>query len=78
MPTVCPMATPIAMGMGPATAETWEAITYASALTIGKIADNTPKPTDVSRAIQLGPSERGHPATVPDAVPVDYLTRAAR
>ena len=54
MPTVCPMATPIAMGIGPATDETWKAITYASALAIGNTADSTPKPTEVSRARSSG------------------------
>ena len=41
---------PMATGIGPATAETWEAITYASALASGTMADSTPKPMEVSRA----------------------------
>jgi len=38
------------MGMGPATADTCEAMMYASALTIGISADTIPKPIEVSKA----------------------------
>jgi hypothetical protein len=48
------MAVPIAIGMGPTTADTWEAITYASAFTTGTIADTTPNPIEVSRATSSG------------------------
>ena len=50
LPKVWPMPTPTAIGTGPATADTWEPITYASALATGTIAETTPKPTDVSSA----------------------------
>lgn len=39
------------MGMGPATADICEAMMYASALTIGMIADTIPKPIEVSSAM---------------------------
>jgi hypothetical protein len=50
-PIVWPIATPIAMGIGPMTADICEAMTYASALTTGTIADTVPKPIEVSNAI---------------------------
>ena len=49
-PMVWPMPTPMAIGIGPATADTWEAITYASALASGSTAESVPNPMDVSSA----------------------------
>ena len=45
---------PMAMGMGPITADICEAMTYASALTTGTTADTVPKPIEVSNAISSG------------------------
>jgi hypothetical protein len=40
----------MAMGTGPMTADIWEAMIYASALTMGTIADTVPNPIEVSKA----------------------------
>ena len=45
---------PTAIGTAPAMADTWETITYTSALTTGTTADTTPKPTEVSSANSSG------------------------
>jgi hypothetical protein len=46
------------MGMGPATADICEAMVYASALTIGMMADTIPKPIEVTKA-----TNSAHPNT---------------
>lgn len=56
---VCLMPTPTATGTTPATAETWETSTYTSALTTGRIAETTPKATDVSHASTTPPQVTG-------------------
>ena len=63
---VWPIPTPTAIGTAPATAETWEAITYASALTTGTIADTTPKPTEVSRRAVRSSRASPHGRNLPD------------
>ena len=84
-----PRPTPTAIGSGPATAVTWEAMTYASAA--GRSARwrrCTPNPTEVSSAIEFRPAELHARTVAPkgasDAGPDDqpggrlYLTSAAR
>ena len=68
MPTVWPIPTPTAMGTAPATAETWEAMTYASALITGTTAEMTPKPIEVSNATSSGQPQEdtGRPYRTPD------------
>ena len=44
----------MAMGTGPATAETCDATTQVSALAMGNTAETTPKPTEVSSAQRSG------------------------
>src|SRR6476619_1695827 len=47
---VWPIATPMAIGKTPMTAETWERTTYASAFTGGQMAEATPYPIEVRKA----------------------------
>ena len=67
---------PMAMGMGPATAETCEAMTYASALTIGTTADTVPKPIEVSSATSSAHPNVFTGPNVPEAEAGAYLTSA--
>ena len=69
---------PMAMGMGPVTADICEAITYASALTMGTIADTVPKPIEVSNATSSAHPKVPTGPTVPEAGSAAYFTRAAR
>ncbi len=54
LPSAWPRPTPTAIGSSPATAVTWEAMTYASPLAIGTMAESTPNPNEVSSATSSG------------------------
>jgi hypothetical protein len=68
----------IAMGIGPMTADICEAMTYASALTTGTIADTVPKPIEVSNAISSAHPNLSTGLTVPEVSAGAYFTSAAR